>query len=151
MPWTVNGELVQGDVWPLPPNAFAHPRGAGTFTRFLRRYVRERNATSLRDALGRMTIVPARILESSVPAMRRKGRVQLGADADLVAFDLATVSDQATYAAPNAPARGMRHVLVGGVPLIRDGALDTSVRPGRPIRRPVTAGAATGGGPDPLR
>jgi N-acyl-D-glutamate deacylase len=139
MPWALDGVPVRGDVWPLPEKAFAHPRSAGTFTRFLRIYVRERRATTLREALARMTIVPARILEQSVPQMQRKGRVQVGADADLVAFDLATVSDMATYTAPNAAARGMRHVIVGGTPLIRDGVLDTAVRPGRAIRREVAA------------
>jgi N-acyl-D-glutamate deacylase len=56
------------------------------------------------------------------------------ADADIVAFDLATVSDQATYADSCRVAAGIQHLLVNGVPLIRDGRLDTAVLPGRPVR-----------------
>ena len=137
MRWTLNGEVITGDVWPLPPEAFAHPRSAGTFTRFLRDYVLERKRESLREGLRRMTLIPAQILEASVPQMTKKGRVQVGADADLVVFDLATVSDRGTYTQPNQTAVGMRYVIVSGVPVIRDGALVRDALPGRPIRRPV--------------
>ena len=139
MPWTSQGQRITGDVWPLPADAFAHPRSAGTFTRFLRDYVRERQQLTLREGLRRMTLIPAQILEESVPQMTRKGRVQVGADADLVAFDLATVSDRGTYTQPNQTATGMRYVIVNGTPVIRDGALVRDAQAGRPIRRPVTA------------
>jgi N-acyl-D-glutamate deacylase len=134
MPWTSKGRPI-GDVWPLPDDAFAHPRSAGTFTRFLREYVRERGKVTLREGLRRMTLIPAQILESSVPQMKRKGRVQIGADADLVVFDAATVSDRATYTKPNQTAVGMRYVIVNGTPVIRDGVLVRDALPGRAIRR----------------
>jgi len=137
MRWTLNGEVITGDVWPLPPEAFAHPRSAGTFTRFLRDYVRERKRESLREGLRRMTLIPAQILEKSVPQMTKKGRVQVGADADLVVFDLATVSDRGTYTQPNQTAVGMRYVIVNGVPVIRDGELVHEALPGQAIRRPI--------------
>ena len=137
MPWTSGGKTITEDVWPLPADAFAHPRSAGTFTRFLRDYVRERQKLDLREGLRKVSLIPAQLLEKSVPAMRAKGRLQVGADADLVAFDLATVSDRATYTAPNATAAGMRHVVVNGTPVIRDGALVRDALPGRPVRRPV--------------
>lgn len=139
MPWTSQGRPITGDVWPLPADAFAHPRSAGTFTRFLRDYVRERQKVTLREGLRRMTLIPAQILERSVPQMARKGRVQVGADADLVAFDLATVSDRGTYTQPNQTAAGMRYVIVNGTAVIRDGVLARDALPGRAIRRPVTA------------
>lgn len=85
-----------------------------------------------------MTLIPAQILEGSVPQMKRKGRLQVGADADLIAFDLATVSDRATYTKPNQTAAGMRHVIVNGTPVLRDWKLVRDALPGRPIRRPVT-------------
>lgn len=138
MPWTSQGKTITGDVWPLPPDAFAHPRSAGTFTRFLRDYVRERKKVELREGVRRLTLTPAQILEGSVPQMRRKGRLQVGMDADLVVFDLATVSDRATYTAPNATSVGMRHVVVNGVPVIREGELVRGALPGRAIRRGVT-------------
>jgi len=140
MPWTTpKGDPITGDVWPLPADAFAHPRSAGTFTRFLRDYVRERRKVSLIDGLRRMTLIPARILETSTPQMKKKGRLQVGADADIVVFDLAAVSDRGTFTKPALTAVGMRHVVVNGTPVIRDGELVRDARPGRPIRRPVTA------------
>jgi N-acyl-D-glutamate deacylase len=137
MPWTSQGKPITGDVWPLPADAFAHPRSAGTFTRFLRDYVRERRKVTLREGLRRMTLIPAQILEGSVPQMKRKGRLQVGADADLIAFDPATVSDRGTYTQPNQTAVGMRHVIVNGTAVIRDGVLVRDALPGRAIRRPV--------------
>jgi N-acyl-D-glutamate deacylase len=137
MPWTSKGTPITGDVWPLPDDAFAHPRSAGTFTRFLRDYVRERRKVTLREGLRRMTLIPAQILEGSVPPMKRKGRLQVGADADLIAFDLATVSDRGTYTQPNQTAVGMRYVIVNGTAVIRDGVLARDALPGRAIRRPL--------------
>jgi N-acyl-D-aspartate/D-glutamate deacylase len=66
--------------------------------------------------------------------MRRKGRLQVGADADIIAFDPDRISDQATYHDPCRPSTGVEHVLVNGVPLIEHGLLDLSAMPGRPIR-----------------
>ena len=93
----------------------AHPRGAGTFSRVLGHYVREKGALSLMDALSKMSYLPARRLENAVPQMRRKGRVEPGADADLVVFDPQRVADRATFAEPALPSEGIEHVLVNGV------------------------------------
>jgi N-acyl-D-glutamate deacylase len=136
MPWTVDGKTLNGDIWPLPANAFAHPRSAGTFSRFLRQYVRERHAISLPEAIRKMTLIPAQTLEEAVPQMRDKGRLRVGADADIDVFDLATIADRATYAAPAQTSVGMRWVIVNGVPVIEDGKLDRKALPGRPVRRP---------------
>ena len=138
MPWTSQGVAITGDVWPLPADAFAHPRSAGTFSRFLRDYVRERKKVDLREGLRKMTLIPAQILGESVPQMKRKGRLQKGMDADLVVFDPATVSDKSTFTEPNARSVGMKHVIVNGVPVIRDGELVRDALPGKAIRRPVT-------------
>ena len=137
MPWTSQGKTLTEDVWPLPADAFAHPRSAGTFTRFLRDYVRERKKVDLREGLRRVTLTPAQMLEQSVPQMKQKGRLQVGKDADVVVFDLATVSDKATFTAPNPRSVGMKHVVVNGVPVIRDGELVRGALPGRAIRRAV--------------
>lgn len=137
MPWSVGGRFYYGDAWPLPKGAFAHPRSAGCFTKFLREYVRERRLVSLLDAVRKCSLTPAQVLEHAVPQMKSKGRLQAGADADLIIFDADAVTDRATFREPNQPAEGMRHVIVDGTFVIRDGKLDTTARPGRPIRRAV--------------
>jgi N-acyl-D-aspartate/D-glutamate deacylase len=118
-------------------NGRGHPRSSGTFARVLGHYVRDRELVDLPEAIRRMTALPASILEGSVPAMARKGRVQEGADADLVVFDPVSVRDQATYQEPTLPSLGIPHVLVNGVFVVRNGELQEDARPGRAVRRAV--------------
>ena len=124
----------QPDVmaWPLPSAAVTHPRTAGSFARSLRLWREE--GTALVDALRRCSLLPAIVLEDAVPAMRDKGRVRPGADADLVVFDVDEVTDQATYTESTRPSSGIRHVLVDGTFVVRDGELIPDAFPGRPIR-----------------
>ncbi len=135
MPWMLDGLNYRGDAWPLPDGVVSHPRSAGTFTRFLSRWVRDRKTMPLIEGLRKCTLIPAEILEASTPQMRRKGRIKPGSDADLVVFDYDALSDLAEFSAMNRPARGMRHVLVNGQAVIADGQLRPSARPGRPVRR----------------
>ena len=117
-----------------------HPRNAGTFTRILKRYVRERGSLTLMDAIRKMSLMPALRLERSTPAARGKGRLQEGADADVIAFDPQSVGDRATYQAPREPSVGMKFVIVGGAVLIDRGALVPDRFPGRaigPIQHPA--------------
>ena len=111
-------------------NGRGHPRAAGAFARVLARYVRERRTLTLSDAIRKMSLMPAQRLGAA-----HKGRVQSGADADLAIFDLATVADRATYASPAVPATGVRHVLVNGVLVVKDGAFVEGAAPGRALRR----------------
>jgi N-acyl-D-aspartate/D-glutamate deacylase len=135
--WEVDGKLLTEDVWPLPTKAVAHPRSAGCFARILGRYVRERKKLSLPEALRHCSLRPAQILEASVSQMKNKGRLRVGADADVIVFDPQTVRDRATYVEPNQTSVGMRWVLVNGVFVIRDAELVKTALPGQAIRRPV--------------
>jgi len=103
MPWVTSGE---------------HPRGAGTYARVLGRYVRERGTLDLMAALRKMA---------------KKGRVSVGADADLTLFDPATVADVATFEKPMQASRGIRYVLVNGTPVVDGGKLAQKVFPGEAI------------------
>ncbi len=144
MPWSLSdGSNYTGDAWPLPEDATAHPRSAGTFTRFIRHWVRERQAVSLMEGVAKCALIPAQILEASTPAMRAKGRLAVGADADVVVFDYDTLTDRAEFSAMNRPAEGVRHLVVSGQPLITDGVMDVAIRPGRPVRRPVAGAGDT--------
>jgi N-acyl-D-aspartate/D-glutamate deacylase len=122
-------------AWPLPASAITHPRTAGTFARTLR-ISRDRagGPLPLADVLAKCSLLPARVLQDRVPAMRRKGRLRPGADADIVVFDPATVTDQATYTASTRPSSGIAHVLVNGTFVVRDGGLCPDALPGRPVR-----------------
>lgn len=115
-------------------NGTGHPRGAGTFARVLGRYVRERRLITLMDALSRMTLLPARRLEKAAPAFRNKGRLRVGADADITVFNPATVIDRATFAAPTQPSAGIPWVIVGGQLAVADGRIASGPPPGRALR-----------------
>ena len=123
--------IVASDAMPYAKGA--HPRSAGTFARVLGRYVRERGSLNLMLALEKMTIMPARRLESIAPAMKKKGRVQTGADADLVLFDPQTIIDTATYQGGLSYSKGIRHVFVSGTPVIRHSKLVEDSYPGTPL------------------
>ncbi len=134
MPLVEPGGGIAADRWPPAPDLVTHPRSVGCYARTLRWLVRERGLFSLTEALRRSSLLPAQLLSPTVPAMTGKGRIQVGADADLVCFDPDTVTDRATYARLE-PSSGFRHVLVGGTPVVRDGEPVEGALPGRPLRR----------------
>jgi dihydroorotase len=117
-------------------NGRGHPRTSGSYSKVLGKYVREEGALTLMDALRKMTSDPARRLEARVPAMAQKGRVRVGADADLTIFNPATVIDRSTYEDATIPATGIPYVIVGGKVVVDSGKV-TEARAGRPIRAPA--------------
>jgi N-acyl-D-aspartate/D-glutamate deacylase len=119
-----------------------HPRAAGTYCQILARYVRDLRTVSLMDAIRKMSLMPAQRLEKATPTARRKGRLQEGADADIAVFDLATVTDRATYEHPRERSTGMRYIVVNGVLVIDNGALVPGVLPGTSIVSGTQPGGA---------
>jgi dihydroorotase len=117
-------------------NGRGHPRTSGSYSKVLGKYVREEKALSLNAAIRKMTLMPAQRLEARVPSMAQKGRVKVGADADLTIFDPATVIDKSTYENATIPAAGIPYVIVNGQVVVDSGRV-TSARPGRAVRAPV--------------
>jgi N-acyl-D-aspartate/D-glutamate deacylase len=113
-----------------------HPRTAGTYSRVLGNYVRDKGALTLIDALTKMSLMPAQRLERRVPSMKNKGRIRIGADADLTIFDPRSVTDKSTFQDPAQYAQGIRFVLVNGVLIVKDGQLQSDIHPGRAVRAP---------------
>jgi N-acyl-D-aspartate/D-glutamate deacylase len=116
--------------------AEGHPRNAGTYSRVLAQYVREKKSLTLMEALRKMTLMPAQMLERSTPEGRRKGRLEEGADADVVVLDPQTIADRSTFERPMEPSVGVKYLLVSGTPLIADGKMVEGVFPGKAIVGP---------------
>lgn len=114
-----------------------HPRGQGTFSRVLGHYVREEKALDLMDALRKMTLMPAQRLEKHAPMFKDKGRLRVGADADITVFDASRIIDKATFEEPLQYSEGIQFVLINGVPIIKNGQFVEGAAPGRAARAPI--------------
>jgi N-acyl-D-aspartate/D-glutamate deacylase len=106
-----------------------HPRAAGAYARVLGRYVREEHALSLTDAIRKMSLMPAQRL-----GLPNKGRIRVGADADITVFDPNSVIDRATFDNPAQYSEGIPYVLVGGTLAVKDSQIQAGVFPGNGIR-----------------
>lgn len=136
LPFQVGQRYLEGyGNWPVPDDASCHPRTVGTYAKLLGRCVREWGWLPLTDAIARGSLLVARILEESVPAMRTKGRLSAGADADIIVFDPETVDCRATYENPRQTSVGFHHVMVNGEFVLKDSELIPESMPGRAIRR----------------
>jgi N-acyl-D-aspartate/D-glutamate deacylase len=118
--------------------AKVHPRGQGTFSRVLGHYVREEKALDLMLALRKMTLMPAQRLEKRAPVFKDKGRIRVGADADITVFDPQSIIDKATFDDPLQYSSGIQFVLVNGLAVLKDGQLVEGVFPGRSARAPIS-------------
>ena len=128
--------MIASDGMPITGSK-VHPRGQATFARVLGHYVRQEKVLSLMTALRKMTLMPAQRLEKRAPMFRDKGRIRVGADADITIFDPEKVIDKATFDDPLQPSEGIPFVLVNGIAVVRDGQLVNDVSPGRAARAPV--------------
>ncbi len=131
LPWVSFGS----DAGSLAPEgvflkANSHPRAYGNFARLLGRYVREEKLVPLAEAIRRLTSFPAENLK-----LDRRGWLKTGYFADVVVFDPAKVRDDATFEKPHQYSSGVVHVIVNGVPVLKDGE-HTGAKPGRVVRGP---------------
>ena len=130
-PWVAFNNDSQGTApTGLLGQEHPHPRAYGTFPRVLRKYVREDRLLTLEDAIRKMSALPAQKLR-----LADRGVLKAGMWADVVVFDPQTITDVATFAAPNQLSVGMDDVLVNGVPVIAGGKA-TGALPGKILRGP---------------
>jgi N-acyl-D-aspartate/D-glutamate deacylase len=129
--------MIASDGMPITGSK-VHPRGQGTYSRVLGHYVREEKALDLMTALRKMTLMPAQRLQKRAPVFKNKGRIRVGADADITVFDPERVIDKATYEEPLQYSEGIQFVLVNGVAILKGGQLVEGVFPGRAARAPIS-------------
>jgi dihydroorotase len=111
-------------------NGKGHPRAAGTYARVLGKYVRDEHALSLMAALRKMSLLPAMRL-----GIASKGRLKVGADADITVFSAERVKDMATFEKPAQYSEGIPYVMVNGVWVVKNGELQQAATPGQAVRR----------------
>ena len=105
-----------------------HPRGFGSFPRFMGRYVRENGLMTMSEAVHKMTLLPARTF-----GIQKRGVLKRGFFADIVIFDPNKITDTATFDQPFLKPEGIHSVFVNGFPALREGRL-TNARFGRILR-----------------
>jgi hypothetical protein len=120
--------------WPLRQGGTTHPRTAGTFAKTLRLMVRESGSWTWPEAFRRCSYLPARVLDEVTGAARAKGHLGVGAHADIVVLEPDAVTDNATYVDPTRPSSGVRHLLVNGTFVVRNGTLLADAYPGQAVR-----------------
>jgi dihydroorotase len=125
------GVMIGSDGGTYSP--LTHPRTAGTYARVLGKYVREDKVLDLPTAIGKMTFLTAKMLEKVAPMMRYKGRVQVGADADITVFNPDTVIDKATFEQGLAFSEGIEYVIVNGAIVLKNGKTVENVFAGQPV------------------
>lgn len=125
------GVIIASDG--MPYSKLAHPRTAGTFSRVLGKYVREDRVLDLNTAIEKMTLLPAKRIENIAPMMRFKGRIQVGADADITIFDPNTIIDKATFEKGLEFSSGIEYVLVNGTFVLKNGETVANVFPGQGV------------------
>lgn len=124
--------MISTDALPaFDRDVFTNPNIAGTFSRFLGHYVRERKLLPLVDALARTSLLQANWLTQVAPDFARKGRIQEGADADIVIFNPETIAAGATYGKPYRAPVGIPYVIVGGRVIVEMGERIEGRYPGK--------------------
>ena len=126
--------MISTDALPaLDLDVLSNPNIAGTFSRVLGHYVRDTKTLSLHEALAKMSLYQAQWMAQTTPAFNKKGRIQHGADADIVIFDPQTIAANATYGDPYQAPTGIQHVIVGGRHIVKDSVRLEGRYPGKKI------------------
>ena len=127
------GVIIVSDLLPMDTKDKKVAPHNGAFSKVLGRYVRQQELIDLPTAIAKMSLLPARRLESYAPAFRRKGRIQENMDADITIFNPKTILDNASYANPFQEATGIEYVIVNGQAIISGGQQREGIFPGRRI------------------
>ncbi|GGZ74420.1 amidohydrolase family protein [Algibacter mikhailovii] len=138
MPLVISASGEMAIDFDIPFDAVqGHPRGAGTHAKVLR-LSRDENLIPLMLAISKMTYMQAAYLvENGVESMASKGRIQVGADADITIFDPKTVTDNATMLKAGLPSTGIPYVLVNGTIVVKDSKVLKGVYAGKPVRNTI--------------
>lgn len=129
--------MVSTDVTPsFSTDKLTNPNIAGTFSRLIGTYARDRGLMDLSQALTRTSLNQALWLETAAPEFAQKGRIQIGTDADLVIFDPNIINSQADYGDPYQASRGIHYVVVAGEIVVAEGKIRAGVLPGQRIGNP---------------
>ncbi len=141
-PWTKKaiaepGVIIVSDLLPMQSKDKNVAPHNGAFSKILGRYVRDTPLLDISTALSKMTLLPAQRLEKIAPLLAKKGRLQIGADADITVFNAERIIDNATYKNPYQTADGIEHVIVNGVLIVKEGKLVDNTYPGRELRTKI--------------
>ena len=140
LPWVSFGSDEAGDA---PEGVFllsaAHPRAYGNFARVFAQYVHKDHSLSIEEAVRKLTSLPADNL-----SLYDRGRLKVGAFADIVVFDPDTIQDHATYDKPHQLSTGVSDVIINGQFALKDGKA-TGAKTGRVVRGRAWSGKAGGG------
>jgi len=126
--------MPSSDVTPAKSeDILSNPNLSGTFSRMIGHYARDRALFPLSEALAKSSLYPAQWLEDYAPAFKKKGRIQVGMDADIVIFDYDEIAPRSDYGNPYQPSSGIRYVIVDGIVVVDSDAFIDAVHPGRHI------------------
>lgn len=118
----------------IEPSLNNHPRGAGNYSRLFGKYVREEKVLTMMDAIKKASYLPAKRMESAAPLMKVKGRIEVGADADITIFNPDTIIDKSTVKDPGTPSEGIEYVIVNGVIIKNEDGIIKNAKPGKAIK-----------------
>lgn len=118
----------------IEPHFNNHPRGSGTYSRVFGKYVREEKVLTMMDAIKKVSYFPAIRMEDASPSMKYKGRIEIGADADITIFNPETIIDKATVKDTALPSEGVEYVIINGVITKDLDGIVKGVNAGKPIK-----------------